>query len=97
MKKITLAIGLVACLLCGKGANAQYGHPPVVVDSNYAARQLKVEEINFVSSYYTQDGNNSAVTGGIGTEKLTDIANSFELKLIKLDMKNNKHTFIADF
>ncbi len=32
-------------------------------------------EIDFLSSYYEQDGNNAAVTGGIGTEKLTDLAN----------------------
>ena len=32
-------------------------------------------EIDFLSSYYDQDGNNGAVTGGIGTEKLTDFAN----------------------
>lgn len=30
-------------------------------------------EINFLNSYYTQDGNHSPVTGGIGTERLTDI------------------------
>lgn len=29
-------------------------------------------DIDFLSSYYEQDGNNSAVTGGIGTEFLTD-------------------------
>ncbi len=26
-----------------------------------------------LSSYYSQDGNNAAVTGGLGTEELTDI------------------------
>lgn len=31
-------------------------------------------EIDLLSSYYQQDGNNAAVTGGIGTERLTDIA-----------------------
>ena len=31
--------------------------------------------IDILSSYYEQDGNNSPVTGGIGTEQLTDIAN----------------------
>ena len=31
--------------------------------------------IDILSSYYEQDGNNSPVTGGVGTEKLTDIAN----------------------
>lgn len=31
--------------------------------------------LDFVSSYYSQDGNNSPVTGGRGTEQLTDFAN----------------------
>lgn len=31
--------------------------------------------IDFLSGYYQQDGNNGAVTGGIGTEELTDFAN----------------------
>ena len=35
----------------------------------------KYTEIDFLSSYYAQDGNNAAVTGGIGTEELTDFAN----------------------
>jgi hypothetical protein len=37
-------------------------------------RTLQLDEVNFVSSYYQQNGNHSAVTGGIGTEKLYDIA-----------------------
>ena len=32
-------------------------------------------EIDFLSSYYHQDGNFSPVTGGVGTEELTDISN----------------------
>jgi len=36
--------------------------------SAYKTRPLKVDEINIVSSYYAQDGNHSAITGGIGTE-----------------------------
>ena len=36
-------------------------------------------EFDILSSYYSQDGNNSAVTGGIGTEKLTDFSNRFIL------------------
>lgn len=35
----------------------------------------KYTEVDFLSSYYQQDGNNGAVTGGIGTEELTDFAN----------------------
>jgi hypothetical protein len=48
-------------------------------DTGYASRKLKLEEVNLVSSYYHQDGNNSAVTGGIGTEKLTDFANVIDI------------------
>ena len=61
--------------------------------SGYQNRKLKIEEINLVSSYYTQNGNNAAVTGGIGTQKLTDIANVFDIKLAKYDRKLRKHTF----
>jgi hypothetical protein len=35
---------------------------------------IDTPEIDFITSYYSQNGNNSAVTGGLGTEKLTDIA-----------------------
>jgi hypothetical protein len=46
-----------------------------------------------VSSYYSQNGNNAAVTGGVGSEKLTDIANVFDVKLVKYDRKLRKHNF----
>ncbi len=49
--------------------------------------------LNLVSSYYKQDGNNSSVTGGIGTEKLTDIANTVDVKLLKYGKNGIKHTF----
>lgn len=32
-------------------------------------------DVNFLSNYYHQDGDHAAVTGGIGTEKLSDFAN----------------------
>lgn len=58
----------------------------------YKPRKLHLDEINFVSGYYRQDGNHSAVTGGIGTEKLTDIANTLEVKISKYDKKLRKHS-----
>ncbi len=61
--------------------------------SGFQNRKLKIEEINLVSSYYTQNGDHAAVTGGIGTQKLTDIANVFDIKLAKYDRKLRKHTF----
>lgn len=58
----------------------------------YKAQKLKLDEINLVSSYYRQDGNNSAVTSGIGTEKLTDISNSLDVKFVKIGQTGKKHT-----
>lgn len=58
----------------------------------YKAHKLKLDEINLVSSYYKQDGNNSAVTGGIGTEKLTDISNTIDVKFVKYGLTGKKHT-----
>jgi hypothetical protein len=58
--------------------------------ANYKSRKLKIEEVNFVSSYYHQDGDNSAVLGGIGTEKLSDYANNFEVKLNNYDKRKRK-------
>jgi hypothetical protein len=76
MRKLTLSIiGMHVLILSAfsQGKNAE--------DSTlYKSRKLKFEEANFVSGYYHQEGNNSAVTGGIGTEKLSDFANTFELK-----------------
>jgi hypothetical protein len=62
-------------------------------DTGFVSRKLKLEEINLVSSYYKQDGENAAVTGGIGSQKLTDIANVFDVKLTRYDKKLRKHTF----
>ncbi|MFA6059168.1 MAG: DUF3570 domain-containing protein [Taibaiella sp.] len=63
------------------------------VDTGFRSRKLKVEEVDFISSYYKQDGNNASVTGGIGSEKLTDIANIIDVTLSKYDKKFRKHTF----
>jgi len=61
--------------------------------TGFKSRKLKVEEVNFISSYYRQDGNNAAVTGGIGSQKLTDIVNITDVKLVKYDRKLRKHSF----
>ncbi len=56
----------------------------------YKSQKLKLEETNLVSGYYNQDGNHSAVTGGIGTQKLNDISNVIDLKFVKWNAANNK-------
>lgn len=61
--------------------------------TGYKSQKLKIDEINLVSSYYKQDGDNSAVTGGVGTEELTDIANTIDVKLIRYNKAGKKQTF----
>ena len=55
--------------------------------AEYNPRGLHVDEINLVSSYYWQNGDHSAVTGGIGTEKVTDISNGIDLRMVWGDPK----------
>ena len=89
MKKLTLAaIGMYIGILSAFSQTTS--------DSAYQSRRLKFEEANFVSSYYHQDGNNSAVTGGIGSEKLTDLSNSIDVTLSAYDKKYRKHSFILE-
>ena len=45
--------------------------------ATYKKRVLEQTEVDFLMSYYSQDGDNAAVTGGIGTEELTDITPTF--------------------
>lgn len=42
----------------------------------YKKRVLESTEIDFLTSYYWQDGDNASVTGGIGTEELTDFTST---------------------
>jgi hypothetical protein len=59
----------------------------------YQSRRLKIEEVNFVSSYYRQDGNNAAVTGGVGSEELTDFATTLDIRLSKIDRKSRINSY----
>ena len=62
----------------------------------YREKKLKIEEISLVSSYYSQNGNNAAVTGGTGTEELTDISNAIDLSLVKYGENGIKHNFAIE-
>ena len=76
---------------------AQTETQPAAGDStNYQSRKLHVDEVNIVSAYYHQEGNNSAVTGGIGTERLSDIANTFDLQISKFNRNYRKNTFLFE-
>ena len=87
MKKIPLTIiGVYLSILSAFSQNTPTD------SAAYKTRKLKLEEVNFVSGYYHQDGNHSAVTGGIGTEKLSDFANTIELKVSKYDSRLRKNS-----
>ena len=42
----------------------------------FKKRVLESTEVDFLASYYNQDGSKSAVSGGVGSEKLTDVASN---------------------
>lgn len=50
-------------------------------DTSYKKRVLEATEIELLFSYYGQDGQNAAVTGGEGTEELTDATSSIVVKI----------------
>lgn len=47
----------------------------------YKKRVLESVEIDFLTSYYMQNGDNAAVSGGIGSEKLSDAAGAIEISI----------------
>jgi hypothetical protein len=109
MRKIYLSVVGFA-IICRLHANAQtrpYSNynkqgatinaPANVDSSSYKQRQLHIDEIDLVSSYYKQNGDHSPVTGGIGTEKVTDIANGLTLNLVWLNKALNKNTLAIGF
>ena len=59
-------------------------------NNNYA-------EIDILSSYYSQDGNNGAVTGGIGTEQLTDLSSIVVINIPLDSTKSINGSFGADY
>jgi hypothetical protein len=62
---------------------------------NYNPRRLRIDEIDLVSSYYSQTGDHSAITGGIGTQQVTDFSNGINLNLVWLGPAGNKNTLMA--
>lgn len=49
--------------------------------TTFKKRVLENTEVDFLLSYYNQDGTHSAVSGGIGSEKLSDIASNIVVAL----------------
>ena len=72
MKKINIIVFLFG--ICGLYAQG-------TKTITFKKRVLESTEVDFLASYYQQDGSKSSVTGGIGTEKLTDIASNITVAM----------------
>lgn len=84
MRKLSLfTVGMILLLFRGWAQTSS---------DDYKNQNLRLEEVNIVSGYYSQTGDHSAVTGGIGTQKLSDISNTIDLKLVKTDIFDRKHS-----
>lgn len=74
--KSPIKIHFAIAFLCIVGfGNAQQAN------TSYKRRVLETSEIDFLFSYYSQDGQNAAVTGGEGTEELTDATSTIVLRM----------------
>lgn len=49
--------------------------------ATFKKRVLEATEVDFLLSYYKQDGVHSAVSGGMGSEKLTDLASNIVVSM----------------
>ncbi|MFA5298539.1 MAG: DUF3570 domain-containing protein [Lutibacter sp.] len=47
----------------------------------YKKRVLENAEVDIISSFYSQNGDNASVTGGIGNEELTDLASNIVISI----------------
>ncbi len=81
MKKIHAKIMLILLLfpLAMFGQNDSIPKPQN--KQTFKKRVLSATELNILSSYYEQDGQNASVTGGIGSEDLKDIATNINIAI----------------
>ena len=69
---------LILCVFAFAKSYSQTGQDSTKV---YKKRVLETTEVDFLTSYYSQDGDNAAVSGGIGTEELTDVTGTFVVSI----------------
>ena len=73
-----------------------FSQAPVLDSTGYKPKKLKLDEVNFVTSYYDQTANKSAVMGGDpgpkGIANVTDFASGLDLTFIGFDHKQRRNT-----
>ena len=73
IKKMKYRVFVLLCL-----GNILVGFAQTDEDvTTYKKRVLETTEVDFLMSYYTQEGSHAAVTGGVGNEELKDITPTF--------------------
>ena len=86
--RVQLGKILMASLLLFGATNLQGQDKKTKPDTTtFEIKKIAESDIILLFSYYEQDGNNSAVTGGLGTEQLTDITSKIIVN-IAMDEKN---------
>lgn len=88
MKKRYLAIGLLAASMTTFGQRT---------DSAYVKRKVSTTDIQALFSFYTQEGEHSAVTGGRGTEDLTVYSTALSINRQKDSLRSFRITTGLDF
>ena len=92
MKKLCLHIVCLVLVVLPLAGFAQLD------GTNEEQNKLPPVEIDFLSSYYRQEGDNSAVTGGEGTEELKDYASKIKIFIpLKKDRSLNINSGISYF
>ncbi|MEO8711173.1 MAG: DUF3570 domain-containing protein [Parafilimonas sp.] len=91
MKKICLTV--VGMYIMFLHAFSQFSNDT----SAYKSKTLKLDEVNIISSYYSQKADKSAVMGGRTDSKgigdVTDFANGIDLRFVKWGNDKRKNTF----
>ncbi len=62
---------------------------------SYKEKSLKLDEINLVTSYYSQTGDHSTTLGGVGDESVKEFSSAIDLKFIWSKNPNYIHSFNA--
>ena len=99
MKKICLTVVGMYFMLLHAFSQFHLRDTTIAKPTTYTPKKLKLDEVNLVSSYYTQTADKSAVMGGRtdakGIGDVTDLANGLDLKFISSDKYGRKNSFTA--
>lgn len=87
------SVSLLVCLFIGP---LLFGQSSEKDTSQYKKLKIKSLDADFLNSYYTQSGNNSAVTGGVGTEQLNNFTTAITVNVVVEDRKEREHTISLD-